>query len=731
MVEAEAERKTMGAGLETLESEKKELETTNNDTIRENHRLLAELERLNGSISTAEDEILSLNTTLQSALQEVDRLTSLAAQTARLESQLEILESDHADLLKRFSTREESASSANQRWRRAEVTINALQEQLERIEKEAADERARHAEVVSRFERRKNVERELNAAGSRLARADGKMMGQEDDNSTVVSDFVKEVLQDNANLQLGIMELRDMLMGSNEEVQNLREQIMLHQPLPAQGDNIIRKESLDDELARASGNESASDFHVHHHYHAAPKAAGSVERPAVPRRTKRRRSIVVPHSRVPTTATQAPHTPTHHHHRQWNSQISAKNTILSQTSVTIPPSSNSSHIHKWSMSQAPSSAASLPSSPMFDRIDDFLDSSRPTTPGSVASSSPPSKPRHTQQDVEVSLPNGFDLLKTRHTQPQSISGVLSTAETRTTEHQEEPEFSQLDDDIILEEPEEGPRTHSGATSIPKPMEDHNPFDISKPIQRTLHRASSHESLLSVHGLAPPKLRSNPSPRLFTGSLSRPSLATTSTSSTGPITSGTWATAQRSKPFRRYDSSNNYSKLLLTGAASTSPPSVGKQEKAGGTSLGQRMGGWIAGKWGTVPETTMGSLTPTSPREKSGAGKQRDPAPENRLSTHVEPEHLDESLLRDTLGEYPDATASKQQLPSTTAGKGEFQVLKKGSEKEDTASRLQERSPPRAVPQPQRRGKDEEKRLSTHVEPVSVDSGLLAESLMEI
>lgn len=31
-------------------------------------------------------------------------------------------------------------------------------------------------------------------------------------------------------MQMGIVELREMLMGSNEEVENLREQMMLHQP---------------------------------------------------------------------------------------------------------------------------------------------------------------------------------------------------------------------------------------------------------------------------------------------------------------------------------------------------------------------------------------------------------------------------------------------------------------------------------------------------------------------
>ena len=61
MVEAEEERRKMGASVDKLESDKKELEASNARTIEENRYLLDQLEELNNTVSDADGQIVSLN----------------------------------------------------------------------------------------------------------------------------------------------------------------------------------------------------------------------------------------------------------------------------------------------------------------------------------------------------------------------------------------------------------------------------------------------------------------------------------------------------------------------------------------------------------------------------------------------------------------------------------------------------------------------------------------------
>ena len=71
------------------------------------------------------------------------------------------------------------------------------------------------------MERQKLVDKELQGGKATLPGARHSKNG-----TNVVSHFVKDILQDNVNLQMGIVELRDMLMTSNDEVHKLREQLM-------------------------------------------------------------------------------------------------------------------------------------------------------------------------------------------------------------------------------------------------------------------------------------------------------------------------------------------------------------------------------------------------------------------------------------------------------------------------------------------------------------------------
>ena len=660
MAEAEKERKRMGTSIERLERDKRELEAENTKTIEENRYLLDQLEELNNTATDSDAQILSLNSTLQSTRKELQRLTVLAAQTSQLEVQLAKFEKDQEELQSQLMSKEEQERTAVQRWKGAERTIGTLQGQVDRIERETIEERARHAEVVARFERRRVVERELENAAGRLKGAAAVTTMGKNGNNNVVSHFVSEILQDNANLQLGIVELREMLMGSNQEVENLREQVMLHQPIESRPNGPERGESLHEELANTPTNEAVPDLHVHHHYHAAPKVEVKEKAPTV-KRPKRRRNITSPGLRTPSSGAQTPRTtPTSPYMRATPASTAA--TIMSQTSVSIPPPSNLSHIQQWSMqsSQPPSSVAgsSLPNSPssafrsssLFDTIDDAQDSSRPTTPGSTVLGSPVVGPRRWKRSSDSSA---WSLASNANvTASKNVSAVLDpvgvgieNADVDTNEN------TVLEHSTILEEPEEDSSTRPSTmdSGLHDFVDDH--FTSMQPIRPRLHRANSHESILSTRNADIPKLRSKGSQMLTNqGFTPRTSLGT-SFASVGPVTSSTSAVVQPSRPSRGYDSSN-YNRLLFKNpSSSTASAEIAPTEKS---TLGKRVGGWMFGKWGNMPTASTGNLKAKDVLSAVGERAKEGKKVENRQSTHIEPKHLDDTLLKASLGENLEA-----------------------------------------------------------------------------
>ena len=653
VVDAAEERRKMAGNIEKLERNKQETEASNVRIIEENRYLLDQLEKMNTTASDSDAHIVSLNATLQSTRKELERLTVLATQTSHLEAQLASLELEAADLHHQMVAGEEREQTAVEKWKGAERTISTLQEQMDRIDREAHEERLRHTEVVKRFERRRTVERELENAAGRLkgAAAATTMM---DGRNSVVSHFVKDILQDNANLQLGIVELREMLMGSNEEVENLREQMMVHQPVQPHREQSELREDLNSELAGTATNDALSpDFHVHHHYHAAPKVKTAREKPLGLAKTKKRRNITSPGLRTPSGA-QTPRIPRipSISSMQFRTDSSAA-TILSQTSVTIPPIQS----HRWSSqsSQAPSSMANSPqsafrNSSVFDVMDDNIYSSRPTTAGSTALGSPHIYPRSSKRNSDVSTRS-----LSAQTSPQvtqSISGALQADDRhgmdRSTETIKGP---LLDDRTILEQPEDDISISFLDNHFDKHNHAQRTFSPREQMRHRLHRASSHESILSSGGIDTPKLRGKRSQRLTPRSSLGPSVA-----SIGPVTSSTAAVAHASKRNRGYDSSN-YNRLLLghTARSPAAPESTTPAEKS---TLGKRVGGWVFGKWGVAPSKSSGDLGAVDAlsaaiEERSTADRKRGTLDkgrkaEKRLSTHVEALSVDEMLLQESL-----------------------------------------------------------------------------------
>ncbi|KAL2042089.1 hypothetical protein N7G274_005277 [Stereocaulon virgatum] len=654
IAEAEEERRRMGASIDKLEKDNKELEAANAKTIEENRYLLDQLEEMNGTVSNADAQILSLTTTLDSTRKEQEKLLVLAAQTAQLEEQLAVMEREQDELHSQLTLTEDLERTAVQRWKGAERTISTLQEQVDRIEREAREERARHAEVVTRFERRRAVEKELESAAGRLKGAAAATTLERNGSNSVVSHFVKDILQDNANLQLGIVELREMLMGSNEEVENLREQMLLHQPVITQS----AREDLHSELAGTPPTENKPDFHVHHHYHAAPVAKVTRERCLVGK-PKKQRNVTSPGIRTSVSGTDTPQRmPSSNYMRPTPASSAA--TILSHTAVSIPSPSQPSHSYQWSQAslQAPSStaASSLPGSPssvfqdmsLFDRMDDTMDSSRPTTPGSTPLGAPHVYLRPSKHDSDLHVRN---LSTHASNAPQSISGVLEAADLDPKdEFMDNPAFPLLENSTILEEPEDDAITRPSTkdSQFDHDIERYTPMQSVRP---RLHRANSHESILSSHGVDIPKLRSKGSQYLGGhGFTPRTSLGA-STASAGPITSSTEAVAYRHRT-RGYNTSD-YNRLLL----GTSPAAPAESTGGEKFTLGKRVGGWMFGKWGVTPAISTSNLRAKdalSAVDRKVDGKKgasvRGKKVENRLSTHVEAVIVDDTLLQESLGE---------------------------------------------------------------------------------
>jgi len=606
MAEAEQSRLEMSAKIESLEIDKRKLEADNAKTIEENRGLLNQLEDLNSTIMDSEHHVKSLEATLQSTQQELRRLEGLAQRTHDLEVQLSVLEQEQIVLQQTLATTEAEERSAIQRWKKAERRLYEVQEQLEKIEREAREERERHVDVVGRMERQRTVEKELESAAGRLkGAAAATSLGQGKNGSNVVSHFVKDILQDNANLQMGIIELREMLMNSNEEVQTLREQLMLHQPLFASADDNDGPPTLRAELAPKEPQIVSQELHVHHHYHVPAKREEI-------RKSKKKRTIINPALFTPPSSSQSPRTP-----RARPVPLSTATAILSHTSISVPPPLTPNK--RWSAQSgqtvsdfAPSSAPSSPhsmhrNSGIFDHIsiDQTLDS-RPTSPGSsVGPLSPEFQPYHRKRGSEHStrsftVPTAFHPSNVIHEEEDDDIEDLPDLHLGATDEMTPPEEAEQSlPSIDLEEP----NTNDDPFS---------PFDF----QPTLRRSTSHESILSISGIDVHTLKSRPSQLTITGSSAilcprtRPGqfAPVVSLTRTGPIISSSTTIARPTLSRNGHDSTSYLRSSMGLAERSVSRSSNSSSE---GQSPAKGIGGWVWSRWGVSPTATVSTTAPRS------------------------------------------------------------------------------------------------------------------------
>ncbi|KAJ2890780.1 hypothetical protein MKZ38_001371 [Zalerion maritima] len=518
MADAEKERMELNDRIGQLKVDKKELEAENTRTIEENRQLLDHLEMLNGAVSDSDLRIKVLESTLQTSQQTIRRLEGAASRAEAMERHISMLEEEQALLQNSIQLTETEARCAMQRWRRAERGINDLQEQLERMEIEGKQEQEKHAETLGRMERQRAVERELNTAEGRLKGAAMVKSFQdwqgETGNPGVVSHFVRDLLQDNANLQLGIAELREMLMVSNDEIQALRDQAMYHQPVNDEDDiEPFAPSSLGTELQQPRVNQ---ELHIHHHYHA-PKNEG--------KKGRRRNRSSLPHAPFnPSISGSLPDPPPAFGNQRFSHSYG---TPAQRTRDSI-----SSKANRWSlMSEGKSDwASSVPTSPrsnnrssaIFDRVATEAPAS-PTT--SIDPMSPSLSVAQRRQSNDVPFLSLSAVAKPVTTPTTVIRRTSLSVHEEEDDESEARSYSEYNgDSAATTHQDEAP---PGAMNIPdaslslkpQPMgfkaASFNPPSTTLPRghkrnPRRISRTLSHESIKSVGGMDIHTLSARPS-----------------------------------------------------------------------------------------------------------------------------------------------------------------------------------------------------------------------------
>ena len=582
LAESEAERTRLTTSVETLEAEKTSLQDANQDLVKQNRELLDKLEALNTSLSDSDTHVKNLEALLVSTEVETRRLNGLAGRAVDLEQQLRQLERDNIRAREEAAISREEERSALGRWREAEIKVREMGREVERIEVEARREQEAHMEVVKRMER----ERELGVAAGRLKGIAALKEG--DGNGTVVSHFVRDILQDNANLQAGILELREMLQTSNEEVQGLREQIMEHQPASPSDANLPGTVgTLDDQMGWSTQKPipTSQEVHVHHHYHA--RFATSTKR-IQPRKNSRKRVSTGVLGNTPESS--APSTPTARPHRHFSSSH------VPALSIDQPQA----RVNRWSVQSTAtgsSNLSSMPSSPrsyfeqrnmgIFDRLEEDNESSRPTSPESVGYASPK---HYGTTFSHRGRPSDFSIASFAIPEDDGSAKELTPPLSATGEKQHH-EIIDAKESIAVE-----PQPNTGQNDQAHDLEPDDSYLEDLNTLQTLRRTTSHESLVSISGMDIHLAKRQPSQVfMLTRGLapSKPSSPRT-VSTSQPLASIAEVSATSNK--RSFSNDTSSASLALLKQAGHVPPPSQPQPRG----LGRLVGGWVRGSWGIAP-----------------------------------------------------------------------------------------------------------------------------------
>lgn len=622
MADAERDRLDLTARIERLEQDKQELEAENASKIEENRNLLDQLELLNNTVSESDTKIRSLEASLMSSQQAIRRLESAAARAEDAERHLAALEEEQDKLHSELRVTKEDARSHAQRWKEAQRGILDMQDQLERMETEARVESERHAEVISRMERQREMEKQLDTAAGRLkgaAAATKSLSSQQKPGNSVVSHFVRDLLQDNANLQLGIAELREMLMNSNDEIQSLREQLMFHQPVHQEArQSQLQHTSLQEELGPEQDHDEevpspnparlSQELHIHHHYHVTPKQG----------KPKKKRLGLMPGVFNPPPSVS--HPAVANMNSQWGITSSPSTPALSQYERARQTSSPLGHRHSWA-SNAPSDfASSVPSSPRSNRVSSVFDSSAfdgnpPTSPTTSFDPMSPTWRAHRKHTSAASFQSFHAIPPLDALPEQNSTAVVQTV------------GMSYFDDTIHEEDEDTPREDVPGLEVHETSTEHSTTEDSEaskddymPRPR-LRRAQSHESIMSLTGgLDIHTLKSRPSQMtlrplggleaVVTGVIAQPTLSTSMAKRSDVALRDHFASYQsiRSVSGPGYDTPRS---------ASPASQSTARSSTSGGGKWWRPWGGG-GGGGGLTPVTGTRSVSSTTPITTSAA-----------------------------------------------------------------------------------------------------------------
>jgi len=619
VAEAEEDRKHLRCEIERLTTGKDALQLENNNIIENNKRLLQSLEKANASLDESDIHVRSLTTTLQTAQEEIQRLNILASRTDLLERELERFELEQTRLHTCLALKTEQEKVATVRWQASERNFAALEDRVKAVEEESRAERQAHAEILDRLQQHRLLEREIDTTGGRSKAATA---GKSSNGSPVVSHFVKDLLQDNANLRLSISELRDMLLIANEDLERLQTQVMEHDRLSTTDQTMALQtyNSLSTSLSHEVERPNTREVHVHHHYHGSgPKTREPNRRHSqITARRPKKRLTVTPFGSFGQRSVQAVELSINIPTSLPTPPPSEKATPHSDDSANIP-SYRPISSQRWSMHSA-MERSTMPSSPpisfqspsVFDHLyDQHVNSSRPTTPGIELHDSPLMTadgmissdidlPHH--EDCEkLTYDDELDTLKYVHgrvdekkeSQEDDVSDHLGikpacndNADQNETSYEDEEDEDDQDApvhslvDFRLPVPNLPPVlvNVSRRASL---SEDQNQGHRGSSMPRLRQRSNSHESLISVSGMDIHTLKSRPSQMLTGLSIRAPS----------------------SRPLLSQPTVQTFRADVLTKPGHNLLSSIATERSGGhllaqtdGQGLGTRMSGWMFGKW---------------------------------------------------------------------------------------------------------------------------------------
>lgn len=525
VAEAEQDRVRLDKTIAVLETRTTELEDHNKRLVDDNALLSSKLDQRRVVIAQSDAQIQSLTTILETAQHEISKLSSLAARTEQLEARIVRFESDRAQIQNDLKTSKDNEQMTAALLQDSKKEVDRLQRHIDEAEQTLAEERRRSNDVVERMEKRRAVEREMDERDQRTRRVASMKSGPgEKRGGEVVSSFVREILQDNANLQLKMLELQDSLQTSSEELEELRAQLTEARSVPLVNTPPPDEEEEEEEtgeVTRKPVRKVSQELHVHHHYHG-PKNSHSITRTrSVGQRQKKKRQSAISGRQMPTRPP-SPHISSHYRDESISSSVVAPSPKLGSKQRPIsmlPMRLASSEYSSMNSTHSPSTIFE----PAFDHaaVDQY---SRPTSPDSefpYYSTAAPPKRRHASGASGTSGDSFFAALgmlgetssecgPVAETEHEDDSEVGNDYTPRTVLHEgrfgvESAHFLSSSipraDPAIFDTTSHDPQApYMPSTRHPNPRTNSADVPTSHDSPRPLRRTASHSSILSISGM---------------------------------------------------------------------------------------------------------------------------------------------------------------------------------------------------------------------------------------